>query len=158
MSRRTQTVEIHRANEQSGLAFFSADLGLFSGNNIGNDSGVILREKEPRMPVFASDNVGIDYLMIYTDLIKYNIDDDAKAPLLRYFVFFSKFLSGVKITTGWNVNYQTLLKLHLVQLLKNLIHSIHIDLRDTSGEKLPFVSDGSTRVLLMFIKASIIHF
>ena len=37
-------------------------------------------------------------------------------------------------------------------------HSIHIDLRDTSGEKIPFVSVGITRLVLMFRKASNIHF
>ena len=43
-------------------------------------------------------------------------------------------------------------------MLKNSFHSIPIDLRDTSGEKIPFVSVGITRLVLMFRKASNIHF
>ena len=93
-------VEIQLANEESGLAFFSTDLGHFFGSNIGNESGVILREKEPRMPMFACDYVGIDSLKICTDLIKYNIADDTKASMLRCSIFISKLLSGVNITKG----------------------------------------------------------
>ena len=36
VSRKTQKVEIYLANERSGLAFFSADLGLILGSNVGN--------------------------------------------------------------------------------------------------------------------------
>ena len=56
------------------------------------------------------------------------------------------------------MNYQTFTNLQFRPLLKNFFHSIHIDLRDTSGEKIPFVSVGITRLVLMFRKASNIHF
>ena len=56
------------------------------------------------------------------------------------------------------MNYQTLSNLQFGPLLKNFFHSIHIDLRDTSGEKVPFVSDGITRLVLMYGKVSSIHF
>ena len=36
------------------------------------------------------------------------------------------------------MNYQTFSKLQIRPLLKKSIHSIHIDFRDTSDEKLPF--------------------
>ena len=55
------------------------------------------------------------------------------------------------------MNYQTFSNLQFRPLLKNSFHSIHIDLRDTSGEKIPFVSVGMTRLVLMFRKASNIH-
>ena len=96
--------------------------------------------------------------MIYTDLIEYNIGGDTKAPLLRCLSFFSKFKSGDIITTGQYMNYQTFSKLQFSPLLKNSFHSIHIDFRHTSGEKIPFVSVGITRLVLMFRKASNIHF
>ena len=56
------------------------------------------------------------------------------------------------------MNYQTISNLQFRPLLKNSFHIIHIDLRDTSGEKLLFVSVGITRLVLMFRKASNIQF
>ena len=56
------------------------------------------------------------------------------------------------------MNYQTFSNLQFRPLLKNSFHSIHIELRDTSGEKIPFVSVGITRLVLMIRKVSNIHF
>ena len=56
------------------------------------------------------------------------------------------------------MNYQTFSNLQFRPLLKNSFHSIHIDLRDASGEKIPFVSVGNTRIVLMFRKASKVRF
>ena len=42
VSRRMQKVEIYLANERSGLAFFSTDLGHSFGSNVGNEFGVML--------------------------------------------------------------------------------------------------------------------
>ena len=100
MSRRTQKIEIYLANERSGLAFFCTDLGHIFGSNVGNESGVMLREKGPPKPDFAYDIVRIHSLKIYTDLIEYNIVGNIEAPLLRYFVFTSKLKSGDIISTG----------------------------------------------------------
>ena len=94
VSRRTQKVEIYLANEGSGLAFFSTDLGHVFGSNAGNEFGVLLRGKGPHKPEFAYDIVRIHSLMIYTDLIEYNIVGDTKAPLLLCFPFISKLKSG----------------------------------------------------------------
>ena len=158
VSRRTQKVEIYLANEGSGLAFFSTDLGHIFGSNVGNKLGVMLRKKGPHKPKFAYDIVRIHSLMIYTDLIEYNIVGDTKTPSPRCFPFISKLKAGDIITTGHYMNYQTFSNLQFRPLLKNFFHSIHIDLRDTSGEKLPVVSVAITRLVLMFRKASNIHF
>ena len=56
------------------------------------------------------------------------------------------------------MNYQTFSNLQFRHLLKNSFHSIHNDLRDPYDEKLPFVSVGITRLVLMFRKVSNIHF
>ena len=157
-SRKTQKVEIYLANEASRLAFFSTDLGHIFGSNVGNEFGVMLREKGPHKPEFAYDIVRIHSLKLYTDLIEYNIVGDTKAPLLRCFLFISKLKSGDIITTGHYMNYQTFSNLQFRPLLKNSFHSIHIDLRDTSGEKIPFKSVGITRLVLMLRKAFNIHF
>ena len=157
--RKTQKVEICLANEASGLAFFSTDLGHIFGSNVGNEFGVMnLREKGPHKPELAYDIALIHSLMIYTDLIEYHIVGDTKAPLLRCFPFSSKPKSGDIIPTGQYMNYQTFSNLQFRPLLKNSFHSIHIDLRDTSGERIPFVSVGITRLVLMFRKASNILF
>ena len=82
LSRKTQKVEIYLANEASGLAFFSTDLGHIFGSNVGNECGVLSRGRSPHKPKFAYDIVRIHSLMIYTDLIEHNIVGDTKAPLL----------------------------------------------------------------------------
>ena len=105
-------------------------------------------------PPFACDIVRIHSLMIYTDIVEYNIVGDTKAPLLRCFPFISKVKSGDVITTGQYMNYQTFSNLQFRRLLKNSFHSVHIDLRDTTGEKIPFMSVGITRLVLMFRKVS----
>ena len=95
--------------------------------------------------------------MIYTDLIGYNIVGNTKALLLRWFTFISKLKSGVNITTGQYMNYQTSSNLQFRPLLKNSFHNIQIDFRDTSEEKISFVSVGITRLVLMFKEAFKIH-
>ena len=96
--------------------------------------------------------------MIYSDLVEYSIVGDTKATLLRCFPFISKLKGGDIKTTGHYMNHQTFSNLQFRPLVKNSFHSIHIDLRDTSGEKILFVSVGITRLVLMFRKVSIIHF
>ena len=158
VSRRTQKVEISLESETSGLAFFSMDLGHIFGSNIGKGSGVMLRGKGPHKPEFAFAIVPIHTRMIYRDPIEYNIVGDTKARSLRCFNFFSKLKAGGILTTGQYMNYQTFSKLQFGPLLKTSFHSIHIDLRDTSGKKLPFLSVGTARLVLMCRKASKIHF
>ena len=96
--------------------------------------------------------------MLYTDLIEYQIVGDTKVPLLRCFSSFLKLKSGDIITTGQYMNYQTFSNLQFRLLLKNSFYSFHIDLRDKSAKKIPFVSLGITRLVSMFRKASNNHF
>ena len=56
------------------------------------------------------------------------------------------------------MNYQTFSNLHFRRLLKNFFHSVQIDLRDTTGEIIPFVSVGITILVLMFRKVSDFQF
>ena len=158
VSRRTQKNVIMLPNDSSGLAFCSTDLGHIFGNNVGNHFGVLMKGKSPHEPQFAYNIVRIHSLMIYSNLVEYDIVGDTKAPLLRCFPFISKLKGGDVITTGQYMNYQTFSNLQFRPLLKNSFHSIHIDLRDTIGEKIPFVSVGILRLVLIFRKASNIHF
>ena len=118
VSRRTQKVEIYLANEGSGLAFLSTDLGHIFRIDVDNEFGVMLRGKGPHKPKFPDEIFRILSLMIYTDLIEYNIVGDTKAPLLRCFLFLSKLKTGDIITTGQYLNYQTFSNLQLRPLLE----------------------------------------
>ena len=107
---------------------------------------------------FAYDIVRNYSLTIYSNLVEYNVLGDTKTPLLRCFPFILK-LKGADIkTTGQCMNSQTFSNLQFRPLLENSFHSIHIDLRDTSGEKIPSVSVGISRLVLIFRKVSNIHF
>ena len=96
--------------------------------------------------------------MIFSDIIEYNIVGDTKTPLLRCIPFISKVKSGDIISTGQYMDYQSFKNLQFKKLLKNSFHSIKIELRDSTGEKIPFVFVGITRVVLLFRKISIIIF
>ena len=147
--RSSQKNVIILANDTSGLAFCSTDLGHIFGNNLGNQCGVLIKRRGPHELQFAYYIVRTHSLMIYSDLVEYNIVGDTKAPLLRCFPFISKLKGGDIITTGQHMNYQKFSNLQFRPLLKNSFHSIHIDLRDTRCEKIPFVSVGITRLVLM---------
>ena len=72
MSRRMQKVEIYLENEY-GRAFVSTDLRHIFRSNVGKEFRVMSRGKGPHKPEVASDIVCIHTLMIYKDLIEYNI-------------------------------------------------------------------------------------
>ena len=146
------------ANDTSGLAFSSTDLGHIFCNNVGNEFEVPMIGKGPHGHEFAYEIVRIHSLIIYNILVEYNIVGDTKAPSLRCLSFMSKLKGGDTITTGQYMNYQTFSNLQFRPLRKNSFQTIHIDLRDTSGEKIPFVTVGITRLVLMFRKVSNIHF
>ena len=134
-----QKVKVYLANQESSLATFSTDLGHIFGGDVRNDLGILMRGKCSHEPTFVDDNVRIHSLMIYTVILEYNIVEDTKAPLLLCFPFIYKLRSGDMVTAGQYMNYQIFSNLQLRRLLKNSFHSIHIDLRDTSDEKIPFV-------------------
>ena len=153
-----QKVKVYLANGESSLAIFSTDLTHIFGGDVRSDLGILMSGKSSHEPTFAYDIVRTQSLMIYTDIVEYNIVGDTKTPLLRCFLFIPKFKSGDIRTTGQYMNYQTSSNLQFRRLLKNSSHSIHIDLRDTSGEKISFVLVGLTRFVLLFRKVSDIHF
>ena len=158
VSHRMQKVVVMLANDTTGLAFCSTELGLIVGNNVVNEFGVLMIVKPPHEPEFAYNIVRIHSLMIYSDLVEYNFLGDTKVPLLRCFLFVLKLKGRDIMTTGQYMNYQTFSNLQFRPLLNGSFHSIHIDLRNTSGERIPFVYVGITRLVLMFRKVSNIHF
>ena len=83
-------------------------------------------------------------VMIYSDIIEYNIVGDTKSPLLRCIPFISKVKSGDIIATGQYMNYQSFTNLQFKKLLKTSFYCIKIELRDSTWEKISFVSVGIT--------------
>ena len=158
VSGRTQKKLIYLANEEFGLAFFITDLRQVFVSNVDSEFGAMLREKGPHKPEFGYNIVRIHSLIIYTDLIDYNIADDTKAPILRCSLFISKLKARDIITTGQYMNYQTFSNLQFGPLLKKLFHSLHIIFKDTSGEKITFVPLNNSLLVLVFRKASNIRF
>ena len=142
-------------NDNSGLAFCSTDLGHMFGKNVGNEFGVLMIGKVPYETEVADEIFRIHSLMIYSDLVEYNIVGDTKTPLLRCFHFILKLKGGDNIISGQYVTYQTFSNLQFRPLLKNFSHSIHID---TSGEKIPCLSIGITQLVQMFRTVSNIPF
>ena len=82
VSRRTQKVVFMLANDTSGLAFCSIDLGHIFGNNVGNEFGVLMIATGPHEPEFAYDSVPTHSLTIYSYLVEYKNKGDTKTPLL----------------------------------------------------------------------------
>ena len=107
VSRVTQKVKVYLAKENWSLAIFSTDLGHIFGEEVRNDLGILMRGKGPHEPTFAYDIVRIHSLMIYTDIVDYNIVGDTKMPRLRCFPFIFRLKTGDIITTGQYMNYQT---------------------------------------------------
>ena len=59
-----------------------------------------MERKGPHYPQFSYDIIRIHSLMIYSDIIEFNIVGDTKTPLLRCIPFISKVKSGDIISTG----------------------------------------------------------
>ena len=77
---------------------------------------------------------------------------------MRCFRFISRFKAGDIKTTGQYMTYHRLSNLQFRLLLKNFSHSVHIDLRDTSGEKISSVFVGITHLLSMSAKPTTFNF
>ena len=118
----------------------------------------MLRSTGPHKADFAYEIDRIHSLRTNTDLIEHNNVGDTEIPLLRCDLSVSKLKSGDITTTGLYMNSQTFSNLQIRPVLKNFFHSMHIDLRDTSVDKMPFLSGGITSLVLKFRKSSHIHF
>ena len=100
VSRVTQKVKVYLANEESSLSIFTTDLVHIIGGDLRIDLGILMSGKGPHEPTFAYNFVRIHSLMIYTDIVEYNIDEGTKAPLLHCFPFTSTLKSDDIIATG----------------------------------------------------------
>ena len=152
----TQRISLSIPNQNSLLVIFSANLcHVFGCEEAVYCMGVFTSEAGPK---FNYDIVRIHTLMIYSDVVGYNIVGNTKAALLRCIPFISKVKNGHIISTGQYMNYQKFPTLQFKKILKNSFYSIKLELRDSYGEKVQFNSVGVTRAVLMFRKTSDNHF
>ena len=159
VNRITQRKSLSLPNENSLLVIFSTELcHVFGCEEAVYGMGVFMSGAGPHFPKFPYDIVRLHTLMIYSDIVEYNIVGDIKAALLRCIPFISKIKNGDIISTGQYMNYQNFPNLQFKKILKNSFHSIKLELRDSYGEKVPFNSVGVTRAVLMFRRASDNHF
>ena len=154
----TQRISLSLPNQNSLLVIFSADLcHVFGCEEAVYGMGVFMSGGSPHFPKFPYDIVRIHTLMIYSDIVEYNIVGDTKAALLRCIPFISKVKNGDIISTGQYMSYQNFPNLQFKKTLKNSFHSIKLELRDSYDEKVPFNSVGVTRAVLMSRKTSDDH-
>ena len=160
MEKITQKFVVHLPENQSVVIIQSSDTSHIFGIDLEqNQTGVIMKRKGPHYPQYSYDIMRIHSLVIYSDIIEYNTAGDTKNPLLRCIPFISKIKSGDKTSTGQYMNYQFFVtNLQFEKLKKKYLHSIKIELRNSTGEKIVFVSVGVIRVVLLFCKISISHF
>ena len=97
----TQKIALHLPEDQSVFIIQSADLTLIFGCDLEqNQTGVIMKGKELRYPQYSYDIIRIHSLLVYSDIIEYNIVGDTKTPLLRCIPYISKVKNGDIISTG----------------------------------------------------------
>ena len=143
----SRKVDISLPSKDSHLVISSPDLSTI----LGFPSNVWLKGIGPHQSLYPIDILRIHSVMVYTDIVEYSVIGDTKAPVLRCFPFEQR-LSRDRISVTKFISNNSFDNLQFRRLLRNSIHSIRIELRTQTGELIPFVSVGLTRVSLLFRK------
>ena len=143
----TRHCEIELASDKSQLVFASQDLCSI----LGFSQSVWFSSKRPHRSEFPIDILRFHSVMVYTDIVEFSIIGDTKAPILRCSPFINKIQRDAISVTEYS-NHVSFHNLQFRRLLKNSIHSIKVDLRSPTGELIPFVAVGITRLTLLFRK------
>lgn len=146
---RSQRAFISLPKVGSALNIISPDIAHI----LGFPMSVLLFGLGPHISHYPVDILRVHSIMVYTDIVEHGVLGDTKAPILRCFPFISR-LRNEAITTLQYMRYQTFSNLQFKRLMKNNFHSITIEIRDNTGQLVPFVAVGYTRVTLMFRKVS----
>ena len=120
--------------------------------------GALISGAGPHFPKIPYDNVRIHTLMIYSDIVDYNIVGGTNTAPLRCIPFISKIKKEDIISTGQHMNYQNFPNLQFKKILKNSFDVIKLELQDSYGDKITFNSLGVSRAVLIFGRASENHF
>ena len=87
----TQTIAIHLPEDQSVFIIQSANLSPIFGCDLEeNQTRVITKRKGPNYSQYSYDIIRIHYLMVYGDIIEYNIVGDTKTLYCVVFLSFPK--------------------------------------------------------------------
>ena len=143
----TRHCEIELASDKSQLVFASQDLCSI----LGFSQSVWFSSKGPHRSEFPIDILRFHSVMVYTDIVEFSIIGDTKAPILRCFPFNNKIQRDSISVTKYS-NYVSFDNLQFRRFLKISIHSIKVELRSPTGELIPFVTVGITRLTLLFRK------
>ena len=77
---RTQKVAFLLVNDESSLVISSIELGRIFRGDVHNNRKILMLGKGPHETLFPCDIVRIHSLMIYSDIVEYNIVGDKKHP------------------------------------------------------------------------------
>jgi hypothetical protein len=143
------------------LTFVSSDLAhifgfkqnvVYGGGGDGDTDG--RPQASSIQGTFGIDIGRIHSIMVYTDMIEHGIVGDVKAPLLRSFPFAKgKMRNAGEIQIQQHMNFKSFDRLVFKKVVKESLHSISIELRNVTGELMPFMALGYTRLTLLFRKA-----
>ncbi len=142
---RNQSLTINLPNSSSILNIIGSDLAHI----LGFPSSFLLFGEGPHESMYPIDILRYHSVMVYADIIEHGIIGDTRAPVLRCFPF-TPSLKHDRILTTHYMNYQSFDKLQFKKIEKKNFHTITIKLRDHTGEIIPFVSVGITRLALLF--------
>ena len=149
---KNKEVEVYFAKLRYGLLLLSNDLGSFFASNFENDFGVGLREKGSHYSDFDCDIVRIHSVMLYTALIVYIFL--LATWRLHFCIALSPFQSSKSRSTKllnrtWTITH--LVTYNSCRCLE-FYHSVLIDSRHTSGEKVIILSFGIAQLVFLFEK------
>ena len=103
----TQRISLSLPIQNTLFVFFSADhCHVFGYEEAVYGMVDFMSGARPHFPNFPYDIVRIHTLMIYSDIVEYNIVGDTKAALLQCIPFISKVKIEDIISTGQYMNYQ----------------------------------------------------
>lgn len=152
---RGYTQEVSRKMQ---LHLYPDSTQLFLSENLSNLFGfpknTWLKAEPFNVGIYPLDIMNIHSVMVYTDIVEYSSIGDIKAPILRCFPFEQKLTKEGGIVVNNMINYRAFENLQFRKLLKNSFHSIKVELRSQTGEQIPFLAVGLTRLTLMFRKKS----
>ena len=142
----SRKLQMKLTNRSCGFSFGSSDLRTTTGF----DSDFYDYPESQNAP-YPIDIQRIHSALVYTDIVEYFVLGGTTVPILRYFLF-AQNISRESLSVTKTTNCFSFDNLQFRKLLRNSFHSIKIEIRAHTGELIPFISNGCTRVTLLFRK------
>ncbi len=120
----------------------------------GADGNAVIDEKVTLEGDYPVDlKAGRHLMFVYINIIEYDSVGDTKAPLLRL-IPTGKRIKNFSITETETDDSRTFKDLQFKNLISSHIQSLTVDLRDDTGDLVPFIGSGRTALTLKFQKLS----